>query len=51
MIMANDRWVSALVIRGDGMTLVTQRLQVVGPHRPISQEPKVKIRERGARRQ
>ena len=49
--MANDRWVSALVIRGDGMTLVTQRLQVVGQNRPISQEPKAKIRERGARSQ
>ena len=49
--MANDRWVSALVIRGDGMTLVTQRLQVVGQNRPISQEPKAKIQERGARSQ
>lgn len=49
--MADDRWVSALVIRGDGMTLVTQRLQVVGQNRPISQEPKAKIQERGARSQ
>ena len=43
--MADDRWVSALVIRGDGMTLVTQRLQVVGQNRPISQEPKAKSQE------
>lgn len=48
--MADDRWVSALVIRGDGMTLVTQRLQVVGQNRPISQEPKAKSQEPGASR-
>lgn len=42
--MADNRWISAVVIRGDGMTLVTQRLQVVGG-RPISQEPKAKIQK------
>ncbi|WP_228054702.1 nuclear transport factor 2 family protein [Gloeocapsopsis crepidinum] len=26
----NHRWISAIVVRGDGMTMVTQRLQVVG---------------------
>lgn len=26
----NNRWISAIVVRGDGMTMVTQRLQVVG---------------------
>ena len=37
---ADNRWVSAILIRGDGMTLVTQRLQVVGQNRPISQDPR-----------
>lgn len=27
---SDDRWVSAVLIRGDGMTMVTQRLNVVG---------------------
>jgi hypothetical protein len=26
---AEDRWISAVLIRGDGMTMITQRLQVV----------------------
>lgn len=26
----NNRWISAILVRGDGMTLVTQRMQVVG---------------------
>jgi ketosteroid isomerase-like protein len=43
--LADDRWVSALVIRGDGMTVVTQRLQVVGQNRPISQEPRAKSQD------
>jgi len=45
VVPPDDRWVSALVIRGDGMTLVTQRLQVVGQNRPINQEPKAKSQE------
>jgi hypothetical protein len=27
---AENRWVSAVLVRGDGMTMITQRLQVVG---------------------
>lgn len=27
---AANRWISAILVRGDGMTLITQRLQVVG---------------------
>ena len=37
--MADDRWVSAVLIRGDGITLVTQRLQVVGQNPPTTQQP------------
>lgn len=29
-----DRWLSAVVIRGDGLTQITQRLQVLGANRP-----------------
>lgn len=29
-----DRWLSAVVIRGDGLTQITQRLQVLGGNRP-----------------
>lgn len=36
---ADDRWVSAVLVRGDGITLVTQRLNVVGGNRPNSQQP------------
>jgi ketosteroid isomerase-like protein len=43
--MADDRWVSAVLIRGDGMILLTQRLQVMGQNRPISQEPKTKSQD------
>jgi len=32
-------WVSAVLIRGDGMTLVTQRLNVVGKNPPAAQKP------------
>lgn len=32
--MADNRWVSAVLVRGDGITMVTQRLQVVGQNRP-----------------
>ena len=35
-----DRWISAVIIRGDGMTMITQRLQVVGAAAPASQPPK-----------
>jgi hypothetical protein len=28
-LRAENRWISAVLIRGDGMTLITQRLQVV----------------------
>lgn len=33
-------WVSAVLIRGDGMTLVTQRLNVVGKNPPAAHKPK-----------
>lgn len=36
---ADTRWVSAVLIRGDGMTMVTQRLQVVGGNIPRRLEP------------
>jgi hypothetical protein len=38
---ANNLWISAVLVRGDGMTLVTQRLQVVGGggNPPTSQKP------------
>lgn len=32
-------WVSAVLIRGNGMTLVTQRLNVVGKNPPAAQKP------------
>lgn len=35
----NPYWVSAVLIRGDGMTLVTQRLNVVGNNPPAAQKP------------
>ena len=37
--MADKRWVSAVLIRGDGITQVTQRLEVVGINQPTSQQP------------
>ena len=37
--LADDRWVSAVLIGGDGMTLITQRLQVVGQNSPRRQQP------------
>lgn len=40
---ADDRWISAVLIRGDGMTMVTQRLQVVGGTR--SQKPAARIQQ------
>jgi len=36
---ADDRWISAVLIRGDGMTMVTQRLHVVGQNRPSNPSP------------
>ncbi|AFZ29903.1 hypothetical protein Glo7428_1335 [Gloeocapsa sp. PCC 7428] len=42
----NNRWISAIVVRGDGMTMVTQRLQVIGgntasnTHSARTQQPK-----------
>lgn len=38
----NDLWISAVLIRGDGMTLVTQRLNVVGLNRPATQKPEAR---------
>lgn len=35
----DDRWISAVLIRGDGMTMVTQRLNVVGQNRPPNPSP------------
>ncbi|WP_250124032.1 nuclear transport factor 2 family protein [Chroococcidiopsis sp. CCMEE 29] len=35
----DDRWISAVLIRGDGMTMVTQRLHVVGQNRPPNPSP------------
>lgn len=37
---ADNRWISAVLVRGDGMTLVTQRLQVIGGASPTTQKPK-----------
>lgn len=34
-----NRWISAVIVRGDGMTMVTQRLQVVGAAVPTVQPP------------
>lgn len=34
-----DRWISAVLIRGNGMTLVSQRLNVVGSNPPATQKP------------
>lgn len=37
---ADDRWISAVLVRGDGMTMITQRLQVIGGvNRPTIQAP------------
>ncbi len=36
---ADDRWISAVLIRGDGMTMVTQRLHVVGQNRSSNPSP------------
>lgn len=47
----NDLWITAVLIRGDGMTLVTRRLNVVGPNRPTAQQPAVRSQESGARSQ
>ena len=49
--MPDDRWVSAVLIRGDGMTMVTQRLNVVGGTPLRSQEPRVRSQESGVRMQ
>jgi len=38
-IQPDKLWVSAVLIRGDGMTLVTQRLNVVGQKPPAAQKP------------
>jgi hypothetical protein len=35
----NRYWVSVVLIRGDGMTLVTQRLNVVGTNPPAAKKP------------
>ncbi len=38
--VADDRWISAVLVRGDGMTFITQRLQVIGGvNRPTIQAP------------
>lgn len=49
--MADDRWVSAVLIRGDGMTTVTQRLEVVGGTPLRSQQPGASSQESGVRSQ
>lgn len=36
---ADNRWISAILVRGDGMTMVTQRLQVVGAGSATTQKP------------
>ncbi|WNN89392.1 nuclear transport factor 2 family protein [Gloeocapsopsis dulcis] len=35
----NHRWISAIVVRGDGMTMVTQRLQVIGANATSTTQP------------
>lgn len=35
----NHRWISAIVVRGDGMTMVTQRLQVIGGNAASTSQP------------
>lgn len=47
----NNLWISAVLIRGDGMTLVTQRLNVVGQNRPTTQKPEVRRQKSGDRSQ
>ncbi len=48
---ADKLWVSAVLIRGDGMTLVTQRLNVVGKNPPAAQKPAPKNQNLGVRGQ
>jgi len=36
---ADNRWISAILVRGDGMTMVTQRLQVLGAGSATTQKP------------
>lgn len=38
-IQPSNQWISAVLIRGDGMTLVTQRLNVAGQNPPAAQKP------------
>lgn len=40
----SDRWLSAVVIRGDGLTQVTQRLHVLGGTRPQTSGRRLNIR-------
>ncbi len=40
-VQADDQWISAVLIRGDGMTLLTQRLNVVG-QRPAMRKPQAR---------
>lgn len=49
--LADDRWISAVLIRGDGITTVTQRLNVVGGNRSTGQQPGARIQESGVRSQ
>lgn len=38
----SNQWISAILIRGDGMTLVSQRLNVEGQNRSAARKPTVK---------
>lgn len=38
-VQPDDLWISAVLIRGNGMTLVTQRLDVAGQKPPAAQKP------------
>ncbi len=38
-VQSDDLWISAVLIRGNGMTLVTQRLDVAGQKPPAAQKP------------
>lgn len=42
----NNQWISAVLIRGDGMTMVTQRLNVAG-QRPAASKPTVRNQNLG----
>lgn len=49
--VTDNRWISGVLIGGDGMTLVTQRLQIVGGKPAIPQKPEARSQKPEARSQ